>query len=156
MNKRPLKNILILLLAIILVFAAYRYISYLKKNIESLEIQKQNLLQEIEKEKNTIEALRLESSNLKSNLRAVHKRLNKSFSELKLSEKRLEELNSRVSLLEAENSALSEDRIKLPKAIIQELKKPQGLEGNSGFLIKSGERRADSKVKIEVVPVSGR
>lgn len=179
MNKRFLKNILILLLASTLIFAAFRYISYLKENIRDLKVnirelesQKQNLLQELEKEKNTVEKLKLNNSILKSNLQAAHKRLNKSFLDLKLSEKRFEELNSRASVLKAENSAFTEDRIKLTeeneafkstltsitelKAIIQELKRLKKQEGNRGFLIKSGQSTAASRIKIEVVPAQGK
>lgn len=168
MNKRFLRNILIILLASTLVFATFRYISYLKENIQELESQKQNLLQELEKERNTVEKLRLNNNSLKSNLQAAHKRINKSFLDLKLSGKRFEELDTRVSLLKAENTALSEDKVKLTKenevfrstltsiselkAIIQELKRLKRVEGNRGFLIKSGQSTAASKVKIEVVP----
>ena len=129
-------------------------------------------MQGLEKEKNTVEKLKLKNNSLKSNLQAAHKRLDKSFLDLKLSEKRFEELNSRVALLKAENSALSEDRIKLTeenetfkstltsipelKAIIQELKRLKRLEGNRGFLIRSGQNTAISKVKIEVVPAPGK
>ncbi len=168
MNKKFIKNILILLLASTLVFATFRYISYLKGNIRDLESQKQNLLQELEKERNALEKLKLENNSLKSILHAAHKRLNKSFLDLRLSEKRFEELNSRVSVLKAENSTLSEDKIKLTeenevfkstltsiselKEIIQELKRLKKSAGNRGFLIKSGQSTALSKVKIEVVP----
>jgi len=170
MNKRLLKNMLILLLASTLVFAAFRYISYLKENIRDLESQKQNLLQELEKEKNIVEKLGLKNNSLKANLQAVHKRLDKSFLDLKFSEKKFEGVDSRVSVLKAENSALAEDRIKLTaeneafkstltsipelKAIIQDLKKLARLKGNRGYLIKAGQSTPTSKVKIEVVPAA--
>jgi len=172
MDKGLLRNLLILLLASALFFALFRYISYLKVNIKDLENQKQNLLQDLEKEKNTVEKLNLKNKSLTSNLQAVHKRLGKSFSDLKLSEKRFEELNSRTSLLKAENSALLEDRNKLikgseafkatltatsdSKTITRESDGLTRLEGNQGLLIKSGQSTVAPKVKIEVVPTSER
>ena len=168
MNRRFLKNLLIILLASTLVFAVFKYISYLKENIGDLEIQKQNLLQELEKEKDTVEKLKSKNNLFKNNLQAVHKRLNRSFLDSKLSEKRFGELNSRVSVLKAENSALTGDKIKLTeeneafkatltsitdlKAIIRELNKLKRQAGNRGLLIKSGQNTAASKVRIEVVP----
>jgi DNA repair exonuclease SbcCD ATPase subunit len=186
MNKKFIKNILILLLASTLVFGVFRYVSYLKENIrdlesqkqnlesqkQNLESQKQNLLQELEKEKNTVEKLKLKNNSLKSNLQAVHKRLDRSFLDLKLSEKRFEELNSRISVLKAENLAFSEDKIKLTeenevfkstltsipelKAAIQELKRLARFTGNRGFLIKGGQSIPATRVKIEVVPAPGK
>jgi hypothetical protein len=87
---------------------------------------------------------------------------------LKLSEKRLEELNSRISILKTENSALIGDKTKLIeeneafkstltsitelKALIQELKRLKRQAGNRGFLLKSGQSTTTSRIKIEVVP----
>ncbi|PIP19686.1 MAG: hypothetical protein COT38_01900 [Candidatus Omnitrophica bacterium CG08_land_8_20_14_0_20_41_16] len=179
MNNRFLKNILILLLASALVFVVFRYISYLRENIrslegqkQSLEYQKQSLSQELEKEKNTVEQLKLKNDSLKGNLKAAHKRLNKSFLALSQSEKRAEELSSQADILKAENNALSEEKARLVgdneafksrltsipelKKAIQELKRQARLEGNRGFLIKNGKSTSVVKVKIEVTPASGK
>ena len=168
MNRMLIKKIAVILFISGLIFTAYKYIFYLKDNIRELENQKQNLLQELEKEKNTVEKLRVKNELFKNNLQAVNKRLNKSFLELRLLEKRSAELNSRTALLIAENSSLQEDKARLSeenealkstltsitelKAIIRDLKRLKRQEGNRGFLIKSGESTSVSKVKIEVMP----
>ena len=168
MDKRLFRNILIILLGIALVYFVSSYILQLKDNISNLESQKQNLLQELEKEKASLERLQIKNNILKSNLRATHKRLNKSFSDSRLSEKRFEELNSQITALKLENASLSEDRAKITKenesykatltsipelkSIIQELKRLARSKGNRGFLIKSGQSTTASKVKIEVIP----
>lgn len=168
MNKRFFRNILILLITSALLFAAFRYIFYLKDNIRELESQKQNLLLELEKERNTVEKLKLKNNSLIVNLQATHKRLGKSFLDLKSSGEKFEEVNSRAALLKTENVALIEDKIKLTKenevfksaltsipelkGIIRELKRLARSSGNRGYLVRSGESTATSKVKIEVVP----
>jgi chromosome segregation ATPase len=168
MNKIPAKKLLAILLASALVFGVIRYVLYLRDNIDSLENQKQNLMLELEKEKNEVQKLQAKNSNLKSNLKATHKRLNKAFSGLSLSEKRAKALESQADILKVENSALLEENKKLVnendtlkskltsipelKEAIQELKRISRASGNRGFLIKNGHSASTSKIKIEVVP----
>ena len=155
-----------------LAFLALRYISSLKQSISALENQKQNLLQELEKEKNTVKELNLRSAGLKSYLIAFKKRLSKSFLALDNAQYKLEHLNSQFSILKAENNALLEDKQRLSqendemkmklssvnelRKAIRELKlKPRIIEGNKGYLIKDGQPTVTPKVKIEVVPAQG-
>ncbi len=170
-NMRVLVNILVLLLASALLFAGLRYINYLKENITDLKYQKQNLLSELEKEKIETEKLKSENKGLIYNLKAAYQRLYKSFAEVKTSEKKVEEVNARMALLKAENASLMEEKTKLTeeneafrstltsipdlKVLIRDLKRFKA-DGNQGFLIKSGQSKSTSKVKIEVVPASSK
>jgi len=138
MNKRVLLNTFILLLVSASCLLALKYISSLKENISSLkedvsslENQKQNLLQEIEKEKTAVQQLNARNAGLKDNLKSAHKRLNKSFADLDRIEEKFNQLDAQFSILKAENNALLEEREKLAR---------QPVSG--------------AKVKIEVTPAS--
>jgi len=52
-------------------------VSFLKDNIAALENQKQNLLQELEKEKAAIQQIHAKNAGLRSYLRDTHRRLNR-------------------------------------------------------------------------------
>ncbi len=168
MNKRVLRNILILLLVSSSVFLGFRYVSSLQENISALEDQKQNLLQELEKEKSSVQQLTVKNAGLKNYLKGAHKRLNKSFTALGQAEEKLEKLKAQFSILKAENGALLEERDKISsenetmkiklssvdelKKAIRELKRQFQREGNRGFLIKDGQLTSAAKIKIEVSP----
>jgi len=168
MNKRILVNIIILFLVSSSVFLGFRYVSSLKDNIATLENQKQNLLQELEKEKAHLQQLSIKNTDLKSYLKGACKRLNKSFVDLNQEEERLEKLRAQFSILKVENGALLEERDRITseneamkmklnsvdelKKAISELKRQVQREGNQGFLIKDGQLTSVTKVKIEVSP----
>jgi len=170
MNKRVLMNVLILLLVSSSVFLVFRYVSSLKENITTLENQKQNLLQELEKEKASLQQLTARNVGLKHYLKGAHKRLNKSFVVLGQTEEQLEKLKAQFSILKAENGALLEEKDRITnenetmkmklssveelKKAIKELKKQVEIEGNRGFLIKDGQLTSAAKIKIEVSPAS--
>ena len=168
MNKRILINIIILLLVSSSVFLGFRYVSSLKDNIATLENQKQNLLQDLEKEKTSVQQLTVKNIGLKNYLKGAYKRLNKSFVVLGQEEEELEKLKAEFSILKAENGALLEERdritnendamkmklnsvVELKKAI-RELKRQAQIEGNQGFLIKDGKVTSTAKIRIEVSP----
>ena len=167
--KKPLRNILILLVAAGSILVALRYVAYLRENIASLENQKQNLLQDLEKEKKAVQQLNAKNTGLKTYLRAAHKRLNRLFLDLGLAKEQLGKFDLRFSILRAENKALLDERQKLVqenaslkiklnsvdelKKAIRELKRRAKIEGNRGFLIKDGQlTTSPAKVKIEVIP----
>ena len=138
MSKRVFINAFILLLVSVFCFLALKYISSLKENISSLkesvsslENQKQNLLQEIEKEKTTVQQLNAGNAGLRDNLKSAYKRLNKSFADLDKIEDKLNKLETQISILKAEKSALLEERAKLTR-----------------------QPTSDKKIKIEVAPAS--
>ena len=187
MGKGFVKNMVIILLVSITVFSIMRYLSELKlryrlqdnltqaqAQIAALAQAKQNLLQELGKEKELTGQLVLKNSNLKDYLRASKNRITRSFQDKAKIQKRLEDANAMFSILKAENLALIDNRkhiykeneglklklnsvIELKKAI-KELKTRKrrvlvlGAEGNQGFLLKDGQTTALEKVKIEVNP----
>jgi len=178
MNKGLLKNILIVLLLTIAVFGIFKYklvlnekyellntLSQVREQAATLEKEKQNLLQDIDKIKGL-------EQGLKANLKASRIRLTKLFTEDNETRKALEESSYRFSLLKIENITLKEQKeqvsqenenLKAKLNSIEELKKTitelsehkdQAEEGNKGFLIKDGQFTYPAKVKIEVVPAS--
>ena len=167
--KKPLRNILILLLAAGSILIALRYVAYLKENIASLENQKQNLLQDLEKEKKAVQLLNTRNAGLKNYLRAAHRKLKTLFLNSGIAKEQLEKFDLKFSILKAENKALLDERQKLVqeneslkmklnsvdelKKAIQELKRRAKIEGNRGFLLKNGQPTTSPvKVKIEVIP----
>jgi len=187
MNKNTIKNIAIVLLIAITAFSMFRYVSELKERfrlqesliqaqgqIAILATQKQNLLQELEKEKVAKEQLIAKNGNLKDYLRASKNRITRLFRDNTRTQKDLEDVNAKFSVLKAENRALIDSRkriyaenekFKLKLSSILELKKAirelksrkhkdpsLEIEGNRGFLIKDGQSTALEKVRIEVIP----
>ncbi|MDD2680180.1 MAG: hypothetical protein PHO03_05245 [Candidatus Omnitrophica bacterium] len=167
MNK-PLRNILILLLAAGAILVVLRYVASLKENIASLENQKQNLLQDLEKEKKAVQRFSARNAGLRDYLRAAHRKLKKLFLNSGLAKEQLEKFNLKFSILRAENKALLDERQRLVqenaslktklnsvdelKKAIRELKRRAKIEGNRGFLIKNGQPTTSAKVRIEVIP----
>ena len=187
MGKDKLKNIVIILLIGITAFSMVRYMSELRERyrlqenltqaqgrIVVLAQEKQNLLQEIEKEKGLKEQLALKNTNLKDYLRASKNKITRLFQDNAETQGNLEELKAKLSVLKAENKALIDGRkhlyaeneeFKLKLSSIVELKKAIRelkakkhndpiieTEGNRGFLIKDGQSTAVERVKIEVIP----
>lgn len=177
------KNIALILLLGITVFSMFKYTSEVKERyriqdslikaqdqITSLVQEKQNLLQDLKKERELKEKLEAKNTNLIDYLRASKNRITRFFQENANIQSKLEDVNNKLSILKAENKALIDSRKRLYvenqeyklklnsieelKNLIRELKtKKQGVlnleaEGNRGFLIKDGR----STVKIEVVP----
>jgi len=120
------KNIAIVLLIGIAVFSAYKYVIALKekyalmselaeKKIEigALEKERQSLLIVLEKEKSQSQKFAQEKAELKVYLKASRKRLSKLFSSFTQAEKTVDSLNTQVSLLKTEKTALGEQKNKL-------------------------------------------
>ncbi|MFA6357500.1 MAG: hypothetical protein WCY09_02400 [Candidatus Omnitrophota bacterium] len=187
MNKNILKNVVLILLIGITAFSMVKYMSELqaryrlKESLIQAEGQiavllqdKQNLLQEIEKEKELEKHLLLKNTGLKDYLGASKKKIMRLFQDKAKTQNSFEELSARLSILKAENKALIDGRkriyteneqfklklssvVELKKAI-RELKSKKRLalklegEGNRGYLIKDGRLTTEERVKIEVVP----
>ena len=81
MNKINLRSSLALFSVSILVFLAFMYISSLREEVAALENQKQNLLQDIEKGRNTLKQFIAINISLRGYLKAARQRLDKSFLE---------------------------------------------------------------------------
>ncbi len=197
MQKLPqLKNykvILIALLAGITIFSVYKYVQALKEKYELLntlslvknqvailEVEKQNLLQTLEKQKQLEQRLNDEKAALKKNLKAAGKKVNSLNSEVNKINANLEQITLQAALLRGENAALKEGRDKLSRdndnlqarlgsvvelrRAIRELRRQahnlgtgmreqnESVQGNQGFVIKDGKPTTSGKVKIEVTP----
>lgn len=197
MQKLPaLKNykvILVALLAGITIFSVYKYVQALKEKYELLntlilvknqvailEVEKQNLLQTLEKQKQLEQRLNDEKAALKKNLKAAGKKVNSLNSEVGKINASLERVTLQVASLEGENTALKDERDKLAhdndnlqaklgsvgelrKAIRELRRQTQNLgtgmreynestQGNQGFVIRDGKSTTSGKVKIEVTP----
>lgn len=187
MNKDSLKNIVLILLLGITIFSMFKYVSELntryqlqnsltlaRNEIVSIAQEKQNLLQELKKEKELQEELALRNAALKDNLRASNQRITRFFQENSKVKEELENSGARLSILKAENRALIDghkrlyvenEEYKLKLSSIEQLKKAIKdiknkkrksieiiTEGNQGFIIKDGQSTTVDKVKIEVVP----
>ncbi len=187
MNKGVMKNILIILLLSITAFSTVKYLSELRARyrlqgslvkaqdeITVLAQEKQNLLQELGKEKSLKEQLLLRNAGLKDYLRASRSKIVRLFQDRAKLQVSLEDTSAKFSILKAENRVLIDKRrcifmeneqfkaklssvVELKKAI-RELKtrkrkipEPQN-DGNRGFLIKDGQLNIPEKIKIEVVP----
>ena len=182
MNKDAIKNLAIILLLGVAVFSMVRYVSELKARfrlqdslaqaqgeVAGLTQEKQNLLQELGKEKKLNEQLVARNVNLRAYLKASKERMGRLFRD----NSKLEETSIKFAVLKAENRALIDIHrriyteneqfknklgsvVELKKAI-KELKtrkrKVLGPEtdGNQGFLIKDGQLTS-GKIKIEVIP----
>jgi uncharacterized protein (DUF3084 family) len=186
MNKGAIKNLALILLLGITVFSMVRYVSELKARfrlqdslaqaqgqIVALTQEKQNLLQELGKEKGLNEQLVAKNLNLKAYLRASKDRLTRLFRYSTKTQEYLDDLSVKFAVLKAENKALIDihkriyvenEQFKFKLGSIVELKKAirelktkkrkelrLETEGNQGFLTKDG-RLTSGKIKIEVVP----
>lgn len=152
-------------------FFALKYVNSLRERIVILENQKQNLLQNLEKEKSTVKQLNIKNMGLSRYLMAAHRKLNKSFLDLSTALNKMEKLGAQLSIIKAENSALLEEhqrfirenesmKVKLGsidelKKAIRELKKEMRIKGNRGFLLKDGKLTSNANIKIEVIPARG-
>jgi len=187
MNKDAVKNIALILLLGITVFSMVKYASELRARyklqdnlvlaqgqITVLVQEKQNLLQDLKKEKELKEQLELKNVKLKDHLRASKHRITRFFQDNAKIQNNLEDVSARLSILKAENRALIDshkhiymenEEFKLKLSSVVELKKAikelkakkrrnsdSEAEGNQGFLFKGGRPTALEKVKIEVIP----
>jgi chromosome segregation ATPase len=184
MNKEQLKNILFFFLISITVVSVFKYLSTLRDNytiqdelnkakveVSLLAQEKQNLLQQIGKEKTANIQLLKENASLKGNLRAGKRRMDGLFRQVSGKETELDDVNAKLAVLKAENKALIQSHnkitqqnqefkfkfnslVELKKAIrnikLRGRKDVEMDKGNRGYLIKNGQPTA--KVKIEVVP----
>ncbi|MFA5350310.1 MAG: hypothetical protein WC357_03130 [Candidatus Omnitrophota bacterium] len=187
MSKGAVKNILTILLLSITVFSMVRYLSELKvrcrlqdsltkaqDEVAVLVKEKQNLLQELGKEKELKERLALKNSGLLNYLKASKNKIARLFQDKARIQGNLDNTSAKFSILKAENKVLIDqhkriyaenEQFKAKLSSVVELKKAirelRGAkrkvrtsltEGNHGFLIRNGQPVIQEKIKIEVVP----
>ena len=185
MNKDKIKNLVIILLFGVTALSMVRYVGELKAKFRLqdslaqaqgeavvLTQEKQNLLQELGKEKELNGALAAKNVNLKVYLKASKNRMARFFRDNSKTQNQLKETSAKFAILKAENRALinshkrsylENEQLKLKLSSVAELKKAirelrakrlkgfgLGKEGNRGFLFWNG-RSTFEKIKIEVV-----
>ncbi len=141
MNKSSFKNVLIGVLVIITAFSAFKYgtslkekydtfilMNQLKEQLDILEQEKQNLLVDLEKGKQLEAQLTEDNALLKEHIKATRRRLTKLFMEKREKEKAHEELSYRFALLQAENTALQEEKGQLSLKVSQVESENQALK----------------------------
>ena len=188
MHKDTIKNLALILLLGIAVFSMVRYVSELKVrfrlqdsltqaqgDVATLTQQRQNLLQELGKEKELNGQLADKNVKLRAYSKASKIRMMRLFRDKSKIQNEFEETSVKFAILKAENRALIDshkrsyienEQFKLKLSSVIELKKairelrikgskPSGLamKGNQGFLIRNG-RSTLEKIKIEVTPAS--
>lgn len=174
-NKELMKNILIVLLLTIAIFSAFKYFWSLKEQYDlsnalkrlkeeetTLVKEKQNLLGALEKEKALQKKLTQQNSELKDYLRASKRRLTKLFRNVRETQEAMGQLNSRYSLLKAENIALIGQEKKLKQKFSQVLQENESLKAkfNSitelkkaiGELKRQRRKRQETERKTQVGP----
>jgi uncharacterized protein (DUF3084 family) len=189
MHKNVIKNIALILLLGITAFSMVRYVSELKARfrlqdsltqaqgeVAVLTQEKQNLLQELGKEKESNQQLSARNVKLKAHAKAGKVKMTRLFQDNFRIQNKLEDVSAKFAVLKAENRALIDSRkrvylqneefkVKLSsivelRKVIRELKKIKhnvfdwSLEGNQGYLIKDGQSTLKKKIKIEIVPAS--
>lgn len=128
MNKSQAKNIVIIFLLTITLFSVYKFAASLAEKYElmnnlnlakqqaaALEKEKQNLLQELKKDKELQEGLIRHNAGLKEYVHASKARLGRLFKVYEHAQDKIEELNSKFSLLKAENTAILSEKEKIAK-----------------------------------------
>jgi len=185
MNKDAIKNLVLILLIGVAVFSMVRYVSELKArfrlqdnltqtqgDVAVLTQEKQNLLQELGKEKELNEHLAVKNVKLRAYVKASKVRMTRFFQDNSKIQNEFEDINTKFAILKAENKALIDshkrsylenEQLKLKLSSVVELKKAirelrkkrvkvpgLAIEGNQGFLIRDG-RSTLEKIKIEVI-----
>jgi hypothetical protein len=174
MSKDAIKNLAVILLLSIAVFSMVRYVNELNK-VAALTQEKQNLLQELGKEKELNDQLAAKNVKLRAYSKASKIRMRGLFRDNSKIQNEFENINAKFAILKAENKALIDshkrsyienEQFKLKLSSVVELRKairelrakrPKSSDlttgENQGFLIWNG-RSTLEKVKIEVIPSS--
>jgi len=166
------KFILIAFLAGITIFSVYKYarsikekhdlltqLNQVKEQVTALENEKQNLLQTLEKEKETGRELNEENSKLKKNLKAGARKINKTTATLSEIKSELERINTEIAALKETNKALEEaknaaekesDNLRARLSSATELKKAMGELKKQAFkvgvqVIEKNQQRIDQE-----------
>jgi chromosome segregation ATPase len=125
MNMKNLKIILIAFLFGAAIFSIIKYISSIKEKDElvkaldkikvevaSLQGERQNILQELDRAKNLQQQLTQENTGLRDNLKASEDKLAGLNADFAKAKQEIEKLNSEISAWKAENAALKEENAK--------------------------------------------
>jgi chromosome segregation ATPase len=122
------KVILIALLLGIIIFGVYKYTQSLKEQIIALENEGQALMQTLEKERELEQKLTQENSELQNKLNVSEEKLTKLNEDFAQVQDVIEQLNSQVSGLIAENTTLKEKEDKLIRELTRVYHDKKGLQ----------------------------
>ena len=152
---------LIVLLATITAFSVFKYSMSLKEKYDLfnalnqaneqltvLEQEKQNLLAQLEKEKDLREQLIGEAAELKGNIKATRRRLARLFTEKGLRDKAYEELSYRFSILQAENLALLGEKEQLSFKLSEAQSENEALNAKLGSIKELKQAIREIKIKM--------
>ncbi len=159
-------------------YALINSLNQLKSRAASLEIEKQNLLKSLEKEKEAQIKITQENADLKEQFNLNNDKLMQMTQDLEQAQNNIKVLGEEIESLKLDKSALGSEKdrlnneLKQANAEIERLmskldqfnkSKPsvnsqakstkKSSAGNKGYIIKAGDTSPD-KVKIEVTPVS--
>jgi chromosome segregation ATPase len=165
MGKIPVvkhfKIILIAFLAGVSLFIIFKYILTLKEKYDllnalnqtkeqlaDLELEKQNLLQEVEKEKEIQKALAQENLGLQGDLRGAQEELIKLKTDFAQLAKTIEELNSQLGILTTENTALREEENRLKLELSQVSQEKDNLKARLNSVVELKKAIRELKIKM--------
>ena len=145
------KVILIALLFGIIIFGFYKYTQSLKEQIIALENEGQALMQTLEKERELEQKLTQKNSELQDKLKVGEEKLTKLNDDFAQVQDVIEQLNSQVSGLIAENATLKEKEDKLIKELTRVYQEKKGLQARLSSI---GElKKAIKELKKQVYKV---
>lgn len=176
--KNP-KKALIIFLAGITAFCVFKYASYLKERrdllrslsqiksqVAALETQNQELIQDLEQERQLRQELSQENSNLRQDLKAGQDELSRVSADLEESRQAQDALSSRIDLLKAENVALREQAEDLNNEFLRVSQEKDSLNAKLSSIaelkkaikelkIKMRKARAQIKLPVKGSPAPG-
>ena len=157
-KAKEYKVIVIALLVGITLFSVFKYLTTLnekndllknlnqvKGQIMSLELEKQNLLQTIDKEKESQKALTGENATLKDEL----KNLAQVDESLQNSQKTIEQLTSQIAISKAENTALREEKNRLSLKLTQVSQEKDALRARVSSVPELKKTIKEVKVQVQ-------
>jgi chromosome segregation ATPase len=170
MGKMPVKHFKIILIAFLAgmsLFIIFKYILTLKEKYDllntlnqakeqlaALELEKQNLLQEIEKEKEIQKVFAQENLGLQGNLHASQEELVKLKTDFTQLNKVIEELNSQFAILTTENTALREEEDKLKLELSRVSQEKDDLKARLSSIAELKKAIRELKIKMRQEKVS--
>lgn len=160
-QARNLKILLTVVLISITLFSFFKYLLILKekyallKNLDeakgqvaALELEKQDLSQTIDQEKELQKALTEENLTLKDELKANTDKLTQLDTDLLNAQKSIEQLTTQIALAKAENTAIREERDNLALGLTQVSQERDTLKAGLNSLPELKKRIKEVKLEI--------
>lgn len=161
-----MKNYKIILSAFLVgiaIFGAYKYVLFLKEKndllhqlsqmrnqLELLETEKEDLLENLDRERQLKQQLSQENIRLNADFKASEEKLAKLETDFKAAQETIEQLNTQISLLKAENSSLWEEAGALKLNLNQVSQEKVDLERRFNSLIELKKAIRELKQKMRL------